>query len=125
MPLIKGLSILLLAILISACTQTKYNWGGYENALYQYYKNPAELEALAEELGDTIAQAEREGKIPPGLYAEFGYILLVQRKNSEAIVYFEKEKKRWPESARLMDTMLKTAKASKNKKSTSAKGGAP
>ncbi len=123
--IIKKLSVLLIAILISACAQTKYHWGGYENALYRYYKSPAEFEKLAEELTDVIAQGEREGKVPPGVYAEFGYVLLIQGKSNQAIIYFEKEKKLWPESARLMDTMLKTAKASNNKKSTSTKGGTP
>ena len=33
--IIKKLSVLLIAILISACAQTKYHWGGYENALYR------------------------------------------------------------------------------------------
>ncbi|MCE2452119.1 MAG: DUF4810 domain-containing protein [Nitrospinae bacterium] len=123
--LIKKLSVLLIAILISACAQTKYHWGGYENALYRYYKSPVELENLAEELADVIAQGERDGKVPPGVYAEFGYILLIQGKNSEAITYFEKEKKLWPESARLMNTMLKTAKSAKNKKSNPTRRGTP
>ena len=122
----KRLSILLIAVLISACAQTtKYHWGGYENALYRYYKSPAELENLAEELKDVIAQGERDGTIPPGIYAELGYVLFIQGKNNEAIAYFEKEKRSWPESARLMNIMIKSAKTSKNKKPAGIKGGNP
>ena len=123
--IIKKLSVLLIAILISACAQTKYHWGGYENALYRYYKSPVELENLTEELAGVIAQGERDGKVPPGVYAEFGYVLLIQGKSREAITYFKKEKKLWPESARLMDIMIKTTKTSKNRKSTGVKGGTP
>ncbi len=124
------LSVLLIgiAILVSGCVQAKYHWGGYETALYKYYKSPAELENLAEELADVIAQGERDGNVPPGVYGEFGYILLVQGNSKEAISYFEKEKKLWPESAQLMDTMIKTAKTSKNKKTaktTKATGATP
>ena len=121
----KRLSILFIAVLISACAQTEYHWGGYENALYRYYKSPAELESLAEELKDVIAQGERDEKIPPGIYAELGYVLLAQGKNREAIAYFEKEEKSWPESARLMSIMIKSAETSNNKKPAGVKGGNP
>ncbi len=118
----KRLSVLLVSILISACAQTKYHWGGYENALYQYYKSPAELGSLAKELRGAITQGEQDEKVPPGLYAELGYVLLVQGKKQEAVTYFQKEKKLWPESAKLMDTMVKMAKTSGGVKSAGSKG---
>ncbi len=103
------------ALVASGCVQTKYQWGGYEQALYSYYKTPAEIESYAEELADTIADGEGEGKVPPGIYAEFAYVLMLQGDSKKAISFFEKEKKLWPESARFMDLMIKNAKSYKYK----------
>jgi hypothetical protein len=88
---------------------TKYYWGTYEPALYQYYKTPARLVDLEAELSRTIAQAgEKHQKVPPGVYAEYGFVLQQQGKGVEAAAYYQKEKQAWPESALLMDTMLRS-----------------
>ncbi len=96
---------------------TKYHWGNYENSLYRYYKNPSEVEEMAEALAEIIEKGERDGKVPPGLYAEYGYLLFVTGNTGEAIAYFEKEKNIWPESSVLMDKMIATTKAADKKKS--------
>ena len=106
-----------LALSITACgVKSKYDWGNYENALYQHYKNPADQEQLAESLADIIAYGETTGTVPPGIYAEYGYLLYTAGKNQDAIAYFEKEKKAWPESGRLMDKMIENAKGGPVKK---------
>ncbi|MGI9274763.1 MAG: DUF4810 domain-containing protein [Endozoicomonas sp.] len=99
-------SLLSISVLLTGCqtTQGLYSWGGYEDALYQYYKDPAEKEALAERLLTLIE--EEAAKVPPGIYAEYGTLLMQQGKTDEAIVYFEKEKTVWPESRFLMDSMI-------------------
>ena len=99
-------------------TTTKYHWGNYENSLYRYYKNPAEVEELAEALAEIIAKGERDGRVPPGIYSEYGYLLFISGNTGEAIAYFEKEKNTWPESSVLMDKMIATTKASDEKEST-------
>jgi hypothetical protein len=96
---------------------TKYYWGNYENSLYTYYKNPSEVEEMAEALANIIENGERDGKVPPGLYAEYGYLLFVTGNTGEAVAYFEKEKNIWPESSVLMDKMIATTKAADNKMS--------
>ncbi|RWA55067.1 hypothetical protein AU476_08245 [Cupriavidus sp. UYMSc13B] len=79
-------------------------------ALYTYYKTPAASEAFAEQLNKTISTAESSGtKVAPGLYAEYGNVLLEQGKGKEAAVWFEKEKAAWPESAVLMTRMVQIA----------------
>ncbi len=104
-----------LVLSMTGCATGKYHWGDYEDALYKYYKSPAELKDFAEELAELISDGEKDGNVPPGMYAEFGYVYLVQGKSKEAIIYFNKEKKLWPESARLMDIMIKGANSSKGK----------
>lgn len=96
---------------------TKYYWGNYENSLYHYYKNPSEVEEMAEALAKIVENGEQEGRVPPGLYAEYGYLLFVTGNTGEAVTYFEKEKNIWPESSVLMDKMIATTKAADNKKS--------
>ena len=80
-----------------------YHWGAYDTALYGHYRKPAEREAWVEALKTALLEAEQEGRrVPPGLYAEYGYALLEEGKSKEAVTYFEKEKAKWPESTLLM-----------------------
>ncbi|MGH8616928.1 MAG: DUF4810 domain-containing protein [Burkholderiales bacterium] len=109
---------LLAGVLVSACAPPqKYNWGGYEPALYSYYKDPTRAAQLAVVLDRVILASEQTKRpIPPGMYAEYGYLLYQQGKNAEAVTFFQKEKALWPESAYFMDTMIRTASAAANKK---------
>lgn len=111
--------LLMVAALFTGCAaKEKYAWGEYESSLYSYYKNPENTAALTLALQKTLDAAEQGKLIPaPGLYAEYGYLLMQQGKQQEAIVAFGKEKQRWPESARLMDTMIKAASAGKTSES--------
>ncbi|MBY4899162.1 DUF4810 domain-containing protein [Cupriavidus sp. AU9028] len=106
-------SVLLLSAMsaLAACApQSKYAWGSYEPALYAYYKTPGAAAAFAEQLNQSIATAEESGaRVPPGMYAEYGYMLLEQGKGKEAVAFFEKERSAWPESARFMNRMLQSA----------------
>ena len=102
--------------LISCAPRAMYYWGNYENKLYKYYKNPAEVEKMAESLAKIIERGEVDGRVPPGIYAEYGYLLLITGNSGEAITYFEKEKLRWPESSMLMDKMIASATDENNKK---------
>lgn len=105
------LSLMIMLLAFSGCAATdKYHWGSYEKSLYGYYKNPSELEMLTESLADVIAEGEADGKVPPGIYAEYAYILYISGKKQESVSYFEKEKKSWPESSVLMEKMVTMAK---------------
>ena len=76
------------------------------------------MEELTESLDDVITDGEAKGKVPPGIYAEYAYILYISGQTREAIMYFEKEKKTWPESSVFMDKMIDTAKGGVPKKSS-------
>jgi hypothetical protein len=106
-----------LALVLLGCSTTKYHWGSYENSLYRYYKNPADVEELGEALAEVIEEGEAKGRVPPGIYAEYGYVLLNIGRAPEAIIYFEKEKNAWPESSILMNNMIDFAKCSVEKES--------
>ena len=106
------LAIVLAAVgMTAACApQTKYAWGNYESSLYQHYKTPGDTTAFAQHLADTISSAESSGKkVPPGVYAEYGQVLLESGDSKQAAVFFEKEKAAWPESTVFMTTMIRVA----------------
>ena len=118
---LRGLVFCFLAagLLISCAPQQKYVWGSYESELYGYYKDPGRLENLMKALDTAIADGEESAKktksvggaktnrVAPGLYAEYGYLLMIKNEDAKAKGYFEKEKKSWPESTVLMDKMIK------------------
>ena len=88
-----------------------YRWGGYETSLHALAKDPAYFNQYGANLLKLLQDGEGSGKVPPGLYAEYGYFLLVSQKAPEAVLYFQKEKERWPESGFFMDRMIKLAAA--------------
>lgn len=103
-----------LSILISACgVKTMYEWNGYNNHLLSYYKHPEELNKFSGKLYEGIQKAEVTGTVPPGIYAEYGYVMLSLNDTATAAIYFSKERDKWPESRFLMDkALLKIAKIS-------------
>lgn len=99
----------LVLLSLSACGQSKtlYDWNGYNRELLAYYKSPMEQSIFAEKLYEDIEKAEVTGTVPPGLYAEYGYIVMQMGETDAAIVYFTKERDRWPEARFLMDSVIR------------------
>ena len=103
------ISLTLPLLLFSSCAQTHYSWNGYDQALYDHYKSPAEREQYIETLRVIILSAEESGKIPPGLYAEYGYTFYEVGNYQQAIQYFQREADLWPESRYFMNKMIRNA----------------
>lgn len=108
--------LLLIACLLSGCaSNSMYKWGNYDQWLYENYKNPKNDEELYANLTELITKYEAR-KIPsskplaPGLYAEYGFLLMRRGENNQAIEYFNKEKAHWPESAVFMNSMVQVAR---------------
>ncbi len=109
--------LLLLPGLLAGCASPSlYEWGDYDQWLYENYKHPKNDEELYVDLGALIKEYESRKKphtkpLAPGLYAEYGFLLMRRGENAKAIEYYEKEKALWPESATFMNSMIQTAKA--------------
>ena len=109
--LLAGLTVLLLA----GCTSPYlYEWGNYDHWLYENYKNPKNDEVLYADLTALITRYERRKNpntkpMAPGLYAEYGFLLMRRGENTRAIEYYKKEKALWPESSAFMDSMIQVA----------------
>jgi len=100
------------ATLLCGCATThdKYDWGSYDHSLYVYYKDPATAGDLLQGLDALIKNADStKAVVPPGIYAEYGYLLLQQGKSKEAVGAFQQEETRWPESKVFMDRMIQVA----------------
>ena len=86
-----------------------YHWGEYEDSLYQRQTDSSEqgqAEAF-KKLEVTIMEAEAKNyRMPPGVYADYGYLLYKQGKPDEAIAYFRKEAQLYKESKYLMDSII-------------------
>ena len=95
------------ALLLAGCASNNmlYEWGSYQPALINYTKN-GDKAKFEEELRESIAIAEAKNKVPPGIYAELGYLLYSQDKIADATIYFVKERDHFPESATLMNKMI-------------------
>jgi hypothetical protein len=106
-----GPALLLLALSAGACAPTSYYaWGSYNETLYAHYHAPQDREAWIAGLKTCILEAEERGaRMPPGLYAEYGYALFEEGDTAQAIAYFRKEQALWPESRFLMEKMVRNA----------------
>ena len=105
---------LLLLLLCGCATPTLYEWGNYDEWLYENYENPKNDEELYVDLTALIIEYESRKNpttkpMAPGLYAEYGFLLMRRGENARAIEYYTKEKALWPEATKFMDSMIQTA----------------
>ena len=101
-----------IALLLASCTtqKTLYSWGKYEITSYNYLKNSDEK--ATQELIKTYQQIIEKQKgtrkvVPPGIYADYGFILLQANKTKEAKTMFLKEIDLYPESKIFITRILK------------------
>ena len=95
-----------LLLCAAGCSTSRYEWSNYDNKLYQHYKNPAEYDLFIGQLREVIDEAEASGKVPPGIYAEYGFVLYEKGDFQESVKYFKLESDKWPESRVFMTKMI-------------------
>ena len=100
---------LLLAALLTGCATASpplYSWGNYESSIYVRYTGNDR--AQAQQYLEEVIQAGGNGKgrVPPGVYADYGMLLYQQGRNAEAVEYFQKEAAAFPEAAPLMTKLV-------------------
>jgi len=98
--------------LLASCTVQKplYSWAKYETVSYNYLKNSDEnsTQALIENYQKIIAkQTGSRNVVPPGVYADYGYVLLQVGKTAEGKALLIKEIELYPESKIFIDRILK------------------
>lgn len=98
--------------LLSSCTVQKplYSYAKYDAASYNYLKNSDEksTQALIENYQKIIEkQTGTRNVTPPGVYADYGYVLLQIGKTAEGKALLVKETELYPESKIFIDRILK------------------
>lgn len=117
------LTILPVAALLAGCAAPSlYQWGGYDQSLYEGYKDPKKMETMRLQLEAHIAamNASRQ-KVAPGLYAELGTLYLQAGASDKAIGLYSQERNAWPESRGLMTAMIQNLERRQQAKGEAAK----
>ena len=100
--------------------QKMYYFGNYSKTLYSFEKNQNEESLLKhkQELETIITESEsRNLSVPPGIYAELGYINFKSNNFKKAIKLFQTESQLYPESKHLMDRLIQSATSRNNSSS--------
>jgi len=109
----KKIIIAALAVLgLSSCTPSKslYTWYDYEDATYQYSKKQTEeLKVKMFEEYEKLANGQKgvRGVVPPGFYAEYGYMLYFAGKKEEGLKLLKEEINLYPESEKYISRIIK------------------
>lgn len=111
----------LACIFFAGCAPQKmYYFGNYSQTLYTFEKNQNEESLIKhrQELDRVIAESEVKNlPVPPGIYAELGYINLKTNNSREAIRLFQAESQLYPEAKHLMGRLIQSAKAKEDSES--------
>lgn len=95
---------------MSCGTTQLYSWYDYQTDYYYYLKNADEnsQKKLAETYEKIIEkQKEIRGVVPPGIYADYGWLLLQDNKIEEGKAMLAKEIELYPESETFVGSILK------------------
>jgi hypothetical protein len=108
-----SLGIILLVLSLAGCQkQGIFYWGDYSQTYYDEMKKPCEATSAAHlKTLETIIEQSRVKNlaVPPGVHAEYGFIMLKSGKTDVAIASFEQEKALYPESRVFMDRLIASA----------------
>lgn len=96
--------------MFSCQSDERFYWGDYEKIILEFNQNSSNMPAIQKSMRNLVGKAQRRKKVPPGIYAEYGYILMEVNQFKRAAYYFQQEKKLWPDSKKLMDISIKRAK---------------
>lgn len=106
--------LFILVTLLGACATappTLYSWGNYEASSYNYLKNadPESLQALVNTYENIIdTQKGSRGTVPPGIYADFGFLMIQNGDSDRGMEYLNKEIELYPESKIFIERILKS-----------------
>ena len=104
--------IAVIGIFVISCTTTKplYNWKGYDDAVYAYTKasDDKSIENLIKIYEKLIKNSGGSREVtPPGIYADYGYLLIKKGETAKGKELLTKETILYPESKVFIDRIIK------------------
>ncbi|MDR1591996.1 MAG: DUF4810 domain-containing protein [Prevotellaceae bacterium] len=98
-------------LLVGCASKTAlYSWSKYQEVSYSYIKTSTDeaLEKLLKEY-QYIIDHQKSGRqtVPPGIYADYGYLLVKHGKVKEGIALMKMEVALYPESAQFIEGIIK------------------
>lgn len=100
------MGLILVSIMGGCVPPGLYYWGDYETSLFERYveNNTQHTDVY---LTETLLDAEKQHrKVPPGVYADYGFVLYTKGDKAGAIENFQKERGLYPESSALMNKLI-------------------
>jgi len=104
------LGVMVLSVTSCSTSQHLYSWYNYEDIVYQYNKNPNEkLQAKVLEQYKMVIERQRglRSTVPPGLYAEYGFLLYKTGQKEEGLKFMKQEIALYPESESYISRIIK------------------
>ncbi len=118
----RGLIAVIVVVTLSACAKPAplYVYGDYSESYYRQAKTDNEENRLklTESMEKAIEKADksRSGRVPPGMYANLGYMYLKAGNAQKALSNFEREKAVYPEATHFMERMIAKVKLAEGAK---------
>ncbi|MGB3344408.1 MAG: DUF4810 domain-containing protein [Aequorivita sp.] len=108
----KSIFLAISIVILTSCAGKKalYTWDKYEVSSYNYLKNSNEKST--QELIKTYQRIIKKQKgtrrvVPPGIYADYGYLLIQANQTEEGTAMLLKEIELYPESQVFIDRIIK------------------
>ena len=104
-----GFSVALALALVGCASSSHYEWGRYEESIYNTTLTPDGFDAQAEidTLEAQLEETQADDRLPPpGLHAHVGWLQAASGNLDAARTHFEEEKRLFPESTRFMDELI-------------------
>ncbi|WP_430812870.1 MULTISPECIES: DUF4810 domain-containing protein [unclassified Carboxylicivirga] len=104
------LALSLIAVVASCAPSRLYYWGQYDQATYQHNKKQteetkADLLLVFEDIIENKHKGTR-GEVPPGVYADYGYMLIMDGQIGKGKEMLDKELALYPESKKIVEYIL-------------------
>ncbi|MCC5918859.1 MAG: DUF4810 domain-containing protein [Cryomorphaceae bacterium] len=108
----KVLPIFMAVIFLASCAKPLYYWGNYNEASYKHLKDldNRSKRKLLDSYAKMIEKAEKKSTRqvpPPGVYADYGFLLIEEGRATQGERMLEKEIELYPESAIFIALVLK------------------
>lgn len=110
------LPLIVVSLLLTACANQNnrlYQWGSYENMVYESYHEPGKQSSESQiiTMEKDLEKARAANKtLPPGHYAHLGYLYFQTGQLDKALTALQTEKTIFPESAIYMDRLISQIK---------------